>query len=278
MDVRELAPALLAIGALCQDANKILNGNEAHVSVHVKAGFDTGSFDVNLEVVQTLASQTKAFLVGDNVAAALQLASLLGLVSSGAVGFIKLVKWINGRQVTKVEPDQAGNVTIQIDNSSVTVSQSVVKLYNSGEVRKSLEGVLKPLGRDGIDKFEVKQGDVVIESINKEEYEHFKSTAKDVERPLTEERRTAHLEVIKPSFQEDLKWTLSDGDGILNADMGVKEFFEKVHRGEIGFVKGDVLKVDMQTKSWHSIEGLRTERKILKVIEVLPAPRQIPLL
>ena len=170
------------------------------------------------------------------------------------------------------------NLKPPINDSSITISQSVVKLYNSGDVRKSLEGALKPLDRDGIDKFEVKQGDVVIESINKEGYEHFKSTIKDVEQPLTEERSTMHLEVIKPSFQEGLKWTLSDGDGTLNADMGDREFLEKVYRGGIGFVKGDVLKVEMQTKSWHSMEGLRTERKILKVIEVLPAPRQIPLL
>jgi hypothetical protein len=47
MDVRELAPALMAIADLCQEANTILNGSDAVVGVNIKA-IRRGSFLAHL--------------------------------------------------------------------------------------------------------------------------------------------------------------------------------------------------------------------------------------
>jgi hypothetical protein len=49
MDVRDLAPALLAVGQLFDAANTVLNQNEARVNVNVTATGD-GSFEIFFEV------------------------------------------------------------------------------------------------------------------------------------------------------------------------------------------------------------------------------------
>ncbi|WP_061165200.1 hypothetical protein [Caballeronia temeraria] len=48
MDVRDLAPALVAIADLFTAANKELNGDSADVRVEVKGSFKAGSFELDL--------------------------------------------------------------------------------------------------------------------------------------------------------------------------------------------------------------------------------------
>ena len=62
MDVRDLAPALLAVGQLFDAANNILNSDHTKVSVNVTATGD-GSFEVFLELAQTHVQQIVDFSV-----------------------------------------------------------------------------------------------------------------------------------------------------------------------------------------------------------------------
>jgi hypothetical protein len=54
MDVRELAPALLAIGDLLQQANRVLNDDKASLAVKVRSDFTRGSFELSFEMIQAL--------------------------------------------------------------------------------------------------------------------------------------------------------------------------------------------------------------------------------
>jgi hypothetical protein len=83
MDVRDLAPALLAVGQLFDAANRNLNGDAATVGVHVRATGE-GSFEVFLEVVQTYGRQLVTIFSGDEVTAAVQLRDLIGIAGAPA--------------------------------------------------------------------------------------------------------------------------------------------------------------------------------------------------
>jgi hypothetical protein len=282
MDVRELAPALLGIGDVFLEASSILNGSRAQVSVLVRAEFQRGSFEVLLEVGQTILAQAKTFLLADDLKAAKELAVILfGTGTVGSLSVWGVIKWLRGRKPSGTSQLPDGGVRIQIDNHvHLDVPRDVARLYNSPQVRDASHRVVRPLQQPGIDQFEVQSGDRAVDTVvSKEEVPYFApALAPTTEMALLESERVDLFELVKPSFEPHLSWVFSDGQSRFDAFMRDEVFIRRVASREVAFAKGDLMRVRIHTRKVQTDRGLRTEYTVLEVLEILPGPRQLSLL
>lgn len=80
MDVRDLAPALVAFADLFTAANKEINGDAADVRVQVNASFKAGSFEIDLVATQHLLSQLRDIFSGPNASAIVNAGGILSFI------------------------------------------------------------------------------------------------------------------------------------------------------------------------------------------------------
>ncbi|TAU82495.1 hypothetical protein [Rhizobium leguminosarum] len=98
MEVRDLAPALLAVGQLFDAANHTLNGPDApKMTVNVVATAP-GSFEIGIDIIQSLYEQAKLLLNGDTITAALNLKELILTGVGGSVSLVWLLKRHKGKK------------------------------------------------------------------------------------------------------------------------------------------------------------------------------------
>ena len=112
MDVRDLAPAMLAVGELFDAMNLLLNGESAEVQINVKA-HEPGCFSVVFDIIQNWRDGALSLLTGDYVAAALNLKELL----LGGAGLVWWIRTHGGQMPDRVEK-LSGNM-IRVDRKSV---------------------------------------------------------------------------------------------------------------------------------------------------------------
>src|ERR1700710_1861288 len=86
MDVRDLAPALVAFADLFTAANKEVNGDAADVRVQVNASFKAGSFGIDLVATQHLLSQIRDIFSGSGATAICNAYTIMGLVGLAGGG------------------------------------------------------------------------------------------------------------------------------------------------------------------------------------------------
>jgi hypothetical protein len=161
IDVRDLAPALLALGELVEAANTAINGQKAHTNVGVRATAQ-GSFEVALVLSQSITEIVHSLLDfsvenQDKIAAANDLFELLfhcvatvALPVTAGVGLYQFVKWLKGRKPDKLET-HGQSVHVSIGEQTIIVDRRVIVLAENIQVRTLAERSLSALAKEGID-------------------------------------------------------------------------------------------------------------------------------
>jgi hypothetical protein len=279
MDVRDLAPALMAVGQLFDAANRALNGSDAPaITVNVKAT-NHGSFEINLEVIQTFLESAKTFLTGDWITAALNLKELVFggvFVGGGTVGgLIWLIRKLRGRAPERIERLSDNSVRITVDGKSYDIPLQLLRLYQDVAVRKAYEELVTiPLQKDGIDEFKVLEARKVVASVEKNESIYFIAPEPEPVVVIEDIRRSA-FSIVSLAFKEDNKWRLHDGNNQISAAIEDTDFLRKVDANLIRFAKGDVLVCEVKVRQVQTAQGLKTDYTVMRVLEHRAAARQI---
>lgn len=278
MDVTQLAPALLALGKVMEEANFSLNDSRAKVSLRVKASFQSGCFGIDFDVVQGLLDQTLTLFKDSPVSTAKDIVEYLGFICGSGVGLIQLIKWLKGRVIKEVILFDDGTVEVVVDGDSIKMELKTIELYRNFKLRQALEKAISdPLEKDGIDSVafttDATKG---FFTIAKEESRWFKSPEQESQL-LDENTTTINLQLVSVSFKDDNKWRFSDGSSPFFANILDQSFLNRVQQSEESFTAGDILRVKLKKKQWMIGDSMKSEHEILEVLEHKKAGVQLKL-
>lgn len=243
MEVRQLAPALHAMGDLLDNANRVLNGPDSRVSVSVKGSFKTGCFAIDFSFLQGWGRSVVDMFNSREVIAALGLLALLGLSGKDAArGLIGVIKWAQGRTIRKVVKTDS-TATIYVDEDSLEIELKVLQLLMDIETRKALDGVIRePLSHEGIDLFASGTDSEIEVTVNRTESKWF-AVPEVTEQTISESQTEESLQLVTVAFKEDNKWRFSDGAGSFYASIVDHDFLNRVDKDEERFGKNDIFRV-----------------------------------
>ncbi|EII5851493.1 hypothetical protein ACSRBF_03330 [Acinetobacter baumannii] len=271
MDVRDLAPAMMAISDLLTHANKEINGDKLEIQLNVKANFKTGCFGIEFVEHLSWVNQIKDLLVGPTATALANASGILGLVGffgGATVGVIQIYKKLKGNPPVKIEETVDHAKVFYTETEYLEVDKRALRLYRSKVIASDIEKMLEPLSKDGIDSFYVVKEmlDENVELfIDKKEVEYFKF--QDIDDHLSENITETFLQIESISFKEKNKWRFNNGGSTINASITDEVFLQKIDSGLLRFGKGDLLKVKLKTIQFLAHTKLKTEFEVMEVIE-----------
>lgn len=259
MEVRQLAPALLAAGEAIRHAHAILGIAGPAPQVEVRAT-RPGSFIVDLIVADLpLLRRAVDLLASTGPTAAANLTALAGAVISS----FSLVRRLRGRKIAATEEIEPGLIRLVLEDGIVIeASPQSLQLALDVAYRRSVRRVIEPVAsEEGIRSVTV-SSDTQSETVADADVPAFEIP------PLTEEdlgesESEVVLRPVNVAFTEGNKWRFNDGESTFHASIEDANFIRAVEEGAERFAKNDLLRVQLRIRQTRDAEGtLRTERAI----------------
>jgi len=272
--VNDLAPSLLALGDLFNEANNIVTNGQAELSLRVKAGFEEGSFTINLDVILPTIERMALFFTSEEGKPILSIMALLGFLGLNVPGLIDLIKRSKGKKPKKViQIEQSSKVRMEFEGmDSIEVDNAVAKIFNSLGARNAAKNFVRPLDNEGMETIEVFYKGNPTLKINQDDLKSF-ALPEEIENETISEAVQLYR-ILSPNFVEGRKWRVSDGVSSYTAEIADGDFLIKIERGET-FGSRDYLRAKVITKQWIDNGKLKISRTIVKVIEHIKTKEQI---
>jgi hypothetical protein len=277
IEVGDLAPALMALSDLIQEANVITNQDRGgKITLKIKA-IAPGSFNVDILALQTGWDAATDILTGKTATSIFAIMALLGITAKD--GLIPLFKALKGKKPKEVKELQNNTIEITGDNNQVTIINNLeYSLYISPTIRKNLYKVLKPLEKEGIETIEFSNEVSETTKVSKSDLGYFQPSPSDDE-TLQESTRITFVNVSHVWLDNEAgKWKFKEGESTSwNAIVSDQTFLKKLIRGESSISGADTLKVKVKQTQYRTDFGIKSEYEILEVIEHIKGAQQLPL-
>lgn len=287
IDVRDLAPTLLAFGNVVQAANKALNGDRADARLKV-AATEQGSFVAALTMdVGWLTDMLDAVNAHpQRVVAADQLMELLikagTIVGGSALGLFAAIRILKGKRPEKVEPLGDGTTEITTNKTTFIVDDLTVKLLQDLKTREAVEDLGAKAARvDGLDSLRIGENAEGIEAVRltRNDLPSLKVPPEPDEPDNEVTHRDAWLKIVSVHFRDGYKWRFSDGgERPFTAEIEDAEFLNKVQEGLVALNANDAIRCRLREEQSFSASSLLKIVYVEKVLEHRPGARQMNLL
>lgn len=289
IEVGDLAPALLALGEMFENANAALNQERADAKLKIRAS-KRGSFvallSLDISFITDMLDVVSAH--PDRITAA---DDLLGLIIQGgkivggtAVGLFVALRFLKGEKPDSSAKNDDGTTSITKGGTTIIVDSRTAKLltdYPTREATKSF--VNKALRSEGITSVSFAEDDGTVD--HEPDLTLTKRDIASVEIPEPEDNqanetrseREVLLRIVSAQFAEGYKWRFTDGTNTFTAGMRDENFKERLEHAEIALSKQDTLRCLIEEVQWLAGSQLKTETSIIEVKEHISGAKQLKL-
>jgi hypothetical protein len=288
IDVRTLAPALLAFGRLLREANATINGKKSTAKVLVVSDFEHKCFSINFELIVSFYERIKLLLGTDAAHSSKDILEWVGIICGPTVGgtlsFLKFLQWRRGRKISQVTPltdsDKTGIVEVRIegDGNSVHVHNNVYKLAENPKALRAARDAFLPMGHDGFDGIQLQDSDGAVQELHDEEIKDIVAScnigieeSKETEPEV--EVTPAWLSVYSPVYDPKApSWRFRLGRDVIYADISETDIAQQaLQRG--GVMVDEAYLVTLEITTEIDMEGNKKSPvyKVLDVTKFVPA-------